>query len=82
MSCTVEQRERVQAAADAIEAHPRCAGVDALAPGVGPHDAWTLECTLATSTCPPDVLYALVIARLRLREARPRGTGYHVVAGV
>jgi len=82
MTCTVEARERIHEAADTIRTHPRCAGVDALDPQTGPHDAWTLECTLTTDTCPPGVLRALGDKRLHVREARPRGTGYHVVASV
>jgi len=57
-------------------------GVDALDPATGPYDAWTLECTLTTATCPPGVLRALADTRRHVREAQPRGTEYHVVTGV
>jgi|GEM_PF-3896780 len=75
-----ETRGRIRAAADALRAHPRVLAVDTLAPGTGPHTGWTLEATLDTSTCWPGVLRTLADKRLHVREARPRGTGYHVVA--
>jgi len=82
MTCTVEKRTRIRETADAIRAHPKCAGVTVLAPETGPHAGWALECTLTTTACPPGVLRALASRRLRVREARPRGRGFHVVATV
>ncbi|WP_267491102.1 hypothetical protein [Halapricum desulfuricans] len=43
--------------------------VDFTRPGTSPHNARTLEATLARSL-------------LQLREAVPRGTGFHIVATV
>jgi hypothetical protein len=82
VTCTVEKRERLRDLAATLRSHPRVAGVDVLAPATGPRDAWTLEAVLDTGTCPPAVLRALGNARVHVVEARPRGSGFHVVARV
>jgi len=78
--CTVTKRERARTAAAVIRSHPQVLGVDTLAPTTGPRDAWTLECTLTSGTCPPAVLRTLASKRLHVLEACPRGSGYHVIA--
>lgn len=77
-----DTRGRLQAAAAAIDAHPATAGTDVLDPGTGPHNAWTLEATLVGDRAPAPVVQALARSRLQIREAVPRGTGFHIVATV
>lgn len=62
----------IDTAAETIEAHPKCAGVTKL------DDA--LEIRMDARSCPPAVLRMLSTNRLHIAEARPRESGYHVLA--
>lgn len=81
-SCTVEQRNRVRAAATQLDADPRVLGVDVLDPTEGHREAWILEvtCALDASGVPPAVLRALAEHGLRVVRAGTRAGHYRAVA--
>lgn len=79
MSCVVERRDRIRAAAEHCGARPDVAAVDVLAPDAGPHAGWTLEVTVESERVPAGVLRELALQQCDLLDVSPQGPAHTVV---
>lgn len=79
MTCTVENRKRIKAAARAIRDCSPTFSVDVLEPSESNHDCWTLDAVLRhRDSTPPAVLRELALAGLDLHQ-RPPQNGHAVI---
>jgi hypothetical protein len=80
MSCTVEKRNRVRAAANGLANMPGVVSTDVIAPDIGPGDSWELEIVVADAELDPLLLEAIAGHRLSVVETPTRGDPPHTVA--
>lgn len=80
MTCTVDQRERVEQAAYALRDLSCVVAVDVLEPEAGQHQAWTVDAVVEGRTVPPTVLRELAIYELALRPSPTRPNHCSLVA--
>jgi len=73
------RRTRPRITAKLIENYLTTLSVDVFAPDSGSCEAW-IEIGLDQDVAPPAIVQKLADKRLHVREARPRGTGYHLIA--
>jgi hypothetical protein len=80
MSCTVEKRNRVRAAANGLGNMPGVVSTEVLAPDTGPADSWELEVVFADAELDPMLLEAIAGHRLSVVATPTRGDPPHTVA--
>ncbi|QIO25536.1 hypothetical protein [Haloarcula sp. JP-L23] len=81
MSCTVDDRDRVERAARALRDTVPTAQIDTTPPTKSQYDDWTLDAVLVdTEGVPPTVLRELALADLTLRPTPSQAGHQHVVA--
>lgn len=83
MSCTVENRQQVRRAAQALRDCAPTVAVDVIEPTESQYDRWTLDAVLeGCDGVPPAVLRELAIAGLSLRPTPSQAGFEHVAATV
>ncbi|WP_058992287.1 hypothetical protein [Haloarcula sp. CBA1127] len=79
--CTVENRQRVRRAAQALRETVPTVLVETTPPVRSEHDAWTVDAVLRdTEGIPPEVLRELALAGLTLQPMPSQAGNQHVVA--
>lgn len=79
MTCSVEARRQVRAAAECCGALPVVEAVDVLTPDGGPHPGWVLEVTVDDRTVPSNVLRELARVDLGVVDVTPQGRNHAIV---
>ncbi|WP_336339486.1 hypothetical protein [Haloarcula brevis] len=81
VSCTVENRQRVQRAARALRETVPTVLVETTPPVRSEYDAWTLDAVLRDCEgVPPEVMSELALAGLTLQPTPSQAEHQHVVA--
>jgi len=80
MTCTAEQRRKVQRAARTLDATHATAGVDVLPPAESQYGRWTLDAALRSDGIPPAVLRELALVGLTLRPQPSQADAEIVIA--
>lgn len=72
MTCTVDVRQRVRAAAVALRSQESVIAVDVLPPAMGPRASWSLEFTMTVAPSTP-VFEVFAEHELTVPDISPRG---------